>query len=411
MKHPRSSSNHQNFNQILKSSKGNGLTNTKATSSKAASEIIQGTEFVHRKVSNWNQNCKLSAIPTAQISNYKSIITNEDLQQNTKGLKTLSNNSKSYVNKLSSINQPATQYKSPIITKKSSTHSVFQNPTKQIPTPQNIKMTLPLTTPQKLLAPIKTNPKINYSKLEYEELADGLTSTIQSSLISEYNLDEVWIPLGVSYESGPRCNVFLSKNWFASTSKALLLIPGAGSVYAGLWSRSVCINESLNTGSMLPFIESAESEGYEVLIFNPNLCRDPGTGRPIPLNENREAHGRYVWNNFIKKSRAREIYIVAHSCGGASTICLMNEFWNEFRERVRGIAFTDSVHNENGIDAEKKRFLAEVARHWVASRLEGNVEIRKSGVVEVSAGHHRHEYTTGYAFPYIFPYFKSRTRI
>ena len=36
-----------------------------------------------------------------------------------------------------------------------------------------------------------------------------------------------------------------------------------------------------------------------------------------------EEHGVYVWEHFVKKAKAKEVYIVAHSYGGAVTISMV----------------------------------------------------------------------------------------
>jgi len=38
----------------------------------------------------------------------------------------------------------------------------------------------------------------------------------------------------------------------------------------GVWARSLCINDTVHTGSMLPFVGKAKYLGYSVLILNPN---------------------------------------------------------------------------------------------------------------------------------------------
>ncbi len=55
----------------------------------------------------------------------------------------------------------------------------------------------------------------------------------------------------------------------------MCLIQGTGSVKAGIWSRSVCMNENINTGSMLGYIDRAKKYGMSVIILNPNERRDP----------------------------------------------------------------------------------------------------------------------------------------
>lgn len=44
-----------------------------------------------------------------------------------------------------------------------------------------------------------------------------------------------------------------------------------------VWSRSVCMNESLEKGSKLPFCEIAQKNNLAVLIMNLNFNRDPKT--------------------------------------------------------------------------------------------------------------------------------------
>lgn len=64
---------------------------------------------------------------------------------------------------------------------------------------------------------------------------------------------------------------------------ALILIQGTGSVRAGVWARSVCLNENLELGSMLPLIDAAQKQNIPVLVMNPNLSRDPITNKFIPF--------------------------------------------------------------------------------------------------------------------------------
>jgi hypothetical protein len=64
---------------------------------------------------------------------------------------------------------------------------------------------------------------------------------------------------------------------------ALILIQGTGSVRAGVWARSVCLNENLELGSMLPLIDAAQKQNMPVLVMNPNLSRDPITNKFIPF--------------------------------------------------------------------------------------------------------------------------------
>ena len=53
-----------------------------------------------------------------------------------------------------------------------------------------------------------------------------------------------------------------------------------GAVRAGLWARSVCINEDFELGSMLPQVNWAVEKGYPVLVMNPNQSETDGVKVP-----------------------------------------------------------------------------------------------------------------------------------
>ena len=48
------------------------------------------------------------------------------------------------------------------------------------------------------------------------------------------------------------------------------MIQGVGKVTLGEWANSVCINEGLNFGLMISFVEEWKKKGFSILIMNPN---------------------------------------------------------------------------------------------------------------------------------------------
>jgi hypothetical protein len=75
----------------------------------------------------------------------------------------------------------------------------------------------------------------------------------------------------------------MSEEFYAPTElnlskTALVLIQGTGAVRAGIWARSVCINDSFELGSMLPQVQWAVDQGYPFIIMNPNYNTDPISG-------------------------------------------------------------------------------------------------------------------------------------
>lgn len=79
---------------------------------------------------------------------------------------------------------------------------------------------------------------------------------------------------------------------------------------------------------------------------NDNMKAD---GTKIPNSSSPEEHALYVWNKYIQPSSASVIAIVAHSYGGVVTLALADQLESELEQRVKAIAFTDSVHGFSGV--------------------------------------------------------------
>ena len=86
---------------------------------------------------------------------------------------------------------------------------------------------------------------------------------------------------------------------------------------AGIWARSVCINEGLHTGSMLPIVDLCQRKGIAVLVMNPNYNRDPETGSIVPYSQTMSDHAMFVWERYVLPSGFENICIIAHSAGGS----------------------------------------------------------------------------------------------
>ena len=93
---------------------------------------------------------------------------------------------------------------------------------------------------------------------QYPLLAKFTIKHIQNQIVEVYGLKEVWFPEARFVGKGPKCNIFMSKEFLApnvevnKTKTALVLIQSTGAVRAGEWARSVCLKEDLFLGSTLP---------------------------------------------------------------------------------------------------------------------------------------------------------------
>jgi len=115
----------------------------------------------------------------------------------------------------------------------------------------------------------------------------------------------------------------------------------------------VCINDSLEKGSVIPFLEYAEKNDYQVMILNPNerysTNKNSKSGIPIKEFTSMEKHCEWVWKNIIEEfSNSSEIHIVAHSMGGVCTLKILNSALKSKNIGfIKKIAFTDAVHGSS----------------------------------------------------------------
>jgi len=255
----------------------------------------------------------------------------------------------------------------------------------------------------------------------------------------ECDLEEIKLPLGVTDEAFN--NIFVSKDLSTNTEKLLLIIQGSGAVRAGQWARALCINESVDLGSILPYLKMAKESGYAVVVFNPNLNstyvekdkhppkeqtpleyfmnpEKPVTRRgkraDIKENETPREHTLYVWDNICSKSPAKKICIVAHSAGGDCTLHLLKKRTDQILAKLKAVAFTDAVHSVSPNDDIKiKTFLQNNAINWVTSDKPLDTPVnnlwKDSGCTLVSAGHPKHEFTSGTSITSVFKFINSKS--
>jgi len=108
---------------------------------------------------------------------------------------------------------------------------------------------------------------------------------------------------------------FLQDPTLNKDKTALILIQGSGAVRSGVWARSVCINSNFETGSMLPQVAWAQSNGYGCIILNPNNNTDT-SDQPIPDHSTASDHTESVWLSHIVPAGFTNLLVIAHSAAG-----------------------------------------------------------------------------------------------
>ncbi|XP_048839045.1 cotranscriptional regulator FAM172A homolog isoform X4 [Brienomyrus brachyistius] len=224
-----------------------------------------------------------------------------------------------------------------------------------------------------------------WNQKRYEALGEIITQHVYELLEKKCNMTREILPVDAS-EDEPKSFIYLSKDALNNPDKLLVLIQGRGVVRAGQWARRLIINEDMNSGSQIPFITRAAEK-----------------------NSTPEEHVLYVWDNFISKSAAKNVFLIAHSYGGLSFVELMIKREAQVKSRVQAVAMTDSVHNVWHQEAGKSilEWMQEHCCNWVSSTepLDTPLETMLPDCPRISAGTERHELTSWRSFHSIFKFF------
>lgn len=161
----------------------------------------------------------------------------------------------------------------------------------------------------------------------------------------------------------------------------VIVIPSSGT-YPGIWSRSLCVNEGLMKGTMLPFFHRAMQEDMGIIVLNPNVNSyiDEKTSerKPIPYNDTPEKHVLYVWDRIISLTTAKDVLIIAYGEGGNHAKALIQARESAVLNKLRAIAFTESQHTLSSdlsfglsrVDSKATRdFLENHTLNWITSDL------------------------------------------
>jgi hypothetical protein len=106
--------------------------------------------------------------------------------------------------------------------------------------------------------------------------------------------------------------------------------------------------------------EWAAAQGLGVLVLNPNHPRAAGRS---------EGHTVAAWDACVTPAAAAHVVAVAHSYGGVCTVALLTARRGAVTDRLRAVAFTDSVHGRSAerMPAAQRDFLVKHCVNWVAS--------------------------------------------
>ncbi|EFJ19964.1 hypothetical protein SELMODRAFT_418611 [Selaginella moellendorffii] len=205
------------------------------------------------------------------------------------------------------------------------------------------------------------------SQSHYECVGDALEIIVHQLMETKYGMERVELP-------SQKCFVFLSKNAVKANELVILgcgagkvadLISGFVFISAGQWARKLCINGSLKIGSVLPFLEWAHKRNIAILVLNPNHA----SLKTESYFKNRREHIISVWDNICQKLPAKQLAIIAHSCGGYDAYELLKYRELEVLQRLKCIAFTDAGQSSyvKNLSCTSRMFVVQNCKEWVSS--------------------------------------------
>jgi hypothetical protein len=95
---------------------------------------------------------------------------------------------------------------------------------------------------------------------QQEEKIGNLASTVTEKLINEFSFVSINIP-DDSDEVDAVSSILVTSN-YQSACKALVIIQNAVGSILGIFSRSMCMDQGLDYGSMIPFVREAIKAGF-----------------------------------------------------------------------------------------------------------------------------------------------------
>eukprot|EP00727_Mastigamoeba_balamuthi_P006453 m51a1_g2428 hypothetical protein (523) ;mRNA; f:833392-836976 len=230
----------------------------------------------------------------------------------------------------------------------------------------------------------------------YEALGDCVSCELHRRLRADLGLEQTPVSHAGCTEPVP---IFVSPNWRSPESGVLVVfVCGSGAVVPGQWARALCINDSLDAGSALPDFAWALERGWAVVALNPNAAAKqagPGVSEDAAYG-----HVAAVWEDWVSKSSASRVAIMAHSYGGVLTAKLAEHFGPFFSEKVKAVAMSDSVHGlaeDTAASSAWAGWKEGATRNWAASTAPLDKELPRAGEAScerVSAGHEKHVWTT-----------------
>ncbi|VDM61084.1 unnamed protein product [Angiostrongylus costaricensis] len=155
---------------------------------------------------------------------------------------------------------------------------------------------------------ISDNGRFVFTNQEgYEKLGNIMTTELYSILEDQCGLASKTPRKRKLFEDEQKNLSFVyASSDFRDKSTVVLIIHGSGAVRPGQWSRRLILNEGLNVGSQIPYIQRAHTNDWGVILCNTNT--DENVSNVVKF-----LHAKYHVNMFCQDfAHAVRIYYLYH---------------------------------------------------------------------------------------------------
>ncbi|KAK3834387.1 MAG: hypothetical protein JOS17DRAFT_825136 [Linnemannia elongata] len=255
----------------------------------------------------------------------------------------------------------------------------------------------------------------------------ALTEVTMKVIIEQY--EKEWdivrqkVPFWIKDDdiTSPQANILVSTD-LKTCDRVLVLIPNTMEIL-GAWSRRLLCNENVDVGSMLSVVKQARSEGYGILILNPNahwfVEGKASVDIPskvdvpmIPKLNSPEEHVDYVLSTLVPEMASKKLFFIAHKYGAHALLHTLYKQFDMFKNRVGGIALIEGVHSiDSYSDLSFQKWWSLNTAAFIQSGEEekGQVEFRvHSGCNCYKTGTQQFDFAILDGVPIIFEFFDVR---
>ncbi|KAJ1964801.1 hypothetical protein IWQ62_002826 [Dispira parvispora] len=208
-----------------------------------------------------------------------------------------------------------------------------------------------------------------------EIIAGQVKHELQQAPLS---LQTTRLPLGAKADQ-PHCLVFHTPNAFTTQDKVLVFVVGSRE-FLGVWHRDAVVKGGLQEGTILPYVEQALKDGYEVLVLNlGEIVAIKGKTQPdtafhwtmeyIQQIGCAAAHVRYTLSELIIPCQSSALYFIGYDQGPFELFDTLFqtdvEQSDALRSRIRAMALIRGYQTLfNCYDMDDQEWIKERCMAW-----------------------------------------------